>query len=208
MEDVLKTYEKPLSEREPVICVDENPVVLHEDTRPPMPMRPGQVARRDYEYKRYGTANVFCGIEPKAGRHFTKATSTRSSPEFADFLLQIAQHYPAADTIHLVVDNLSTHTRKALVDRFGEEAGGWLWQRFTVHSTPKHGSWLNQAEIEIGLFSRQCLGKRRIGDIATLRRQTKAWNRRTNRDRITIQWKFTRKLARRKLHYSIKRSRY
>ena len=134
MEDVLKTYEKPLSDDEPVICVDEKPVVLHEDTRPPIPMQPGQVARRDYEYKRCGTANVFCGIEPKAGVHFTKVTPTRSSPEFADFLLSIAGHYPAAHTIHLVMDNLSTHTRKALVERFGEEDGGWLWERFTVHS--------------------------------------------------------------------------
>ena len=206
MEDVLEVYEKPLSVREPVVCVDEKPVVLHEDTRPTTPLQQGRVARRDYEYLRCGTANVFCGIEPKAGRHFTKATPTRSSPEFADFLLGIAEHYPAADTIHLIVDNLSTHTRKALVERFGEEAGGWLWNRFTVHYTPKHGSWLNQAEIEISLFSRQCLGKRRIGDIATLRRQTKAWNHRTNRDRVTIQWKFTRKQARRKMNYAFTRS--
>jgi hypothetical protein len=171
-------------------------------------MRPGQLARRDYEYKRCGTTNVFCGIEPKAGVHFTKVTPTRSSSEFADFLLQIAAHYPAPGTIHLVMDNLSTHTRKALLDRFGEAAGGWLWERFTGHYSPKHGSWLNQAEIEIGLFTRQCLGKRRVGHIDILRRQAKAWNRRTNRRKITIQWKFTRKLARRKLHYSFKQSRY
>jgi hypothetical protein len=126
MEDVLKIYENPLSESQPVVCVDEKPVVLHEDTRPSILMRPGQVARRDYEYKRCGTANIFCGIEPKAGVHSTKVTPTRSSPEFADFLLEIAEHYPAADTIHLVMDNLSTHSRKALVDRFGEEAGGCL----------------------------------------------------------------------------------
>jgi hypothetical protein len=171
-------------------------------------MRPGLVARRDYEYKRCGTANVFCGIEPKAGVHFTKVTPTRSSPEFADFILEIAEHYPAADTIHLVMDNLSTHTRNALVDRFGEEVGGWLWNRFTVHYTPKHGSWLNQTEIEIGIFTRQCLGRRRIGDISTLRRQARAWNRRTNRDKLTIRRRFTRKQARLKLNYSIKRSRY
>ena len=195
MEDVLKTYEKPLSETEPVVCVDEKPTVLHKDTRPLIPMKPGQVTRRDYEYKRCGTANVFCGIEPKAGVHFTKVTPTRASAEFADFLLDIAEHYSAADTIHLVMDNLSTHTRKALVDRFGKDAGGWLWERFTVHYTPKHGSWLNQAEIEIGLFSRQCLGRRRIGDIATLRNQANSWNRRANRDRTTIKWKFTRKMA-------------
>ena len=208
MEDVLKIYEKLLSEQHPVVCVDEKPVVLHADTRSPAPMQPGQIGRRDYEYKRCGTANVFCGIEPKAGMHFTKVTPTRTSPEFADFILEIAEHYPRADTIHLVLDNLSTHSRNALVDRFGEEAGGWLWARFTVHYTPKHGSWLNQAEIEIGLFSRQCLGSRRIGDIATLRNQAKAWNRRANRDKITIKWKFTRKLARLKLNYSFTRSRY
>jgi hypothetical protein len=171
-------------------------------------MQPGQVARRDYEYKRCGTANVFCGIEPKAGVHFTKVTPTRSSPEFADFILEIAAHYPAADTIHLIVDNLSTHTRKALTDRFGEMDGGWLWNRFTVHYTPTHGSWLNQAEIEISLFGRQCLGRRRVGDIGHLRRQANAWNRRANRRRTTIQWKFTRKQARLKLNYSITRSQY
>src|ERR1035438_5599541 len=176
--------------------------------QPSIPMRPGLVARRDYEYKRCGTANVFCGIEPKAGVHFTKVTPTRSSHEFADFILEIAEHYPAADTIHLVMDNLSTHTRKALVDRFGEEVGGWLWDRFTVHYTPKHGSWLNQAEIEIGIFTRQCLGRRRIGDISTLSRQTRAWNRCTNRDKLTIRRRFTRKQARLKRNYSIKRSRY
>ncbi len=122
--------------------------------------------------------------------------------------LEIAAHYPAADTIHLVVDNLSTHTRKALTDRFGQKDGGWLWDRFTVHYTPKHGSWLNQAEIEIALFNRQCLGGRRIGDLGQLRRQAKAWNRRTNRDRTTIKWKFTRKLARLKLNYLFKRSQH
>jgi hypothetical protein len=171
-------------------------------------MRPGQVARRDYEYKRCGTANVFCGIEPKAGIHFTKVTPTRSSPEFAEFLLEIAEYYPAADTIHLVMDNLSTHRRKALVDYFGEEAGGWLWDRFTVHYTPKHASWLNQAEIEIGIFSRQGLGKRRIGDITPLRSQAYLWNQRVNRDQIKIKWKFTRKITRLKLNYSFSRSRH
>jgi len=208
MEDVLALYEKPLSERAPVVCLDEKPVVLHADTRPTAPMQPGRVARRDYEYKRGGTANVFCGVEPKAGRHFTKVTPTRCSAELADYLLKIAVRYPAADTIHLVMDNLSTHTRKAVVDRFGEQAGDWLWNRFTVHYTPKHGSWLNQAEVEISLFSRQCLGQRRLGDLATLRRQARAWDRRVNRAQTKIQWKFTRRLARRTLHYTFTRSRY
>src|SRR5277367_3609850 len=144
MEDVLKIYEKPLSEREPVVCVDEKPVVLHADVRPPRPMRPGRIARRDSEYERRGTANVFCGVQPKAGRHFTKPTPNRSSPQFADYLVEIIASYPEADTIHLVMDNLSSHNRRALVDRFGEKIGGMLWDRFTVHYTPKHGSWLNR----------------------------------------------------------------
>jgi hypothetical protein len=208
MEDVLKIYEKPLLERAPVVCLDEKPVLLHEHTRPPAGLRPGQLARRDYEYKRCGTANVFCAVEPKAGRHFTKPTATRKSPEFAEFLLEIAASYPRADTIHLVLDNLSTHTRKAVTDHYGEKNGAWLWDRFTVHYTPKHGSWLNQAEIEIGIFSRQCLGKRRIGNLTDLSTETRAWNQRINRAKTTIDWKFTRKKARLKLKYNIMRSRY
>lgn len=202
MEDVLAVYEKPLSEAEPVVCRDEKPVVLHAEVRPPRPMRPGRAARPDCEYKRCGTANVFCGVQPKAGRHFTKATANRSAPQFADYLLDIAEHYPAADTIHLVMDNLSSHTRKAVVERFGEKAGGWLWGRFTVHYTPKHGSWLNQAEIEISLFSCQCLGQRRIPSLGDLRREARAWNRRMHRNRITIDWQFTRRKARQKFGYT------
>jgi transposase len=208
MEDVLAGYEKSLSEREPVVCVDEKPVVLHREVRPAMAMKPGRVARRDGEYERCGTAHVFCGVEPKAGRHFPKVTATRSSPEFADYLLEVAERYPAAETIHLVLDNLSSHTRKAVVERFGEEAGSWLWDRFTVHYTPKHGSWLNQAEIAISLYSRPCLGQRRIGDPAFLQQETRAWSRRVNRDRVKIEWKFTRQKARQKFGYKITRSRY
>ena len=105
------------------------------------------------------------------------------------------------DTIHLVMDNLSSHRRKALVERFGEKIGGWLWNRFTVHYTPKHGSWLDQAEIEISLFSRQCLGQRRIPSLSDLRREAKAWNRKMNRNHVTIDWQFTRRKARKKFGY-------
>jgi transposase len=206
MEDVLALYEKPLAENEPVVCVDEKPVVLHANVRPPRPMRPGRVLRPDCEYERRGTANVFCGVEPKAGRHFTKVTPNRSAPLFADYLLQIVAAYPETDTIHLVMDNLSSHRRKALVDRYGERIGGLLWDRFTVHYTPKHGSWLNQAEIEISLFSRQCLGLRRIPSLRDLNREAQAWNRRMNRGRVVINWKFTRKKAR--LKFSYKRNNF
>lgn len=166
------------------------------------------MARRDGEYERGGTANLFCGVEPKAGRYFPKVTRDRSSPAFADYLMNIALRYRQADTIHLVMDNLNSHTRKAVVERFGEKAGGWLWNRFTVHYTAKHGSWLNQAEIAISLFSRQCLGRRRIGDRALLRRETQAWSRRMNRHCVPIQWTFTRKKARSRFDYLTKRSRY
>ena len=207
MEEVLEVYEKPLSAEEPVVCVDEKPVTLHDEVRDPIPMKPGSVAKRDSEYERCGIANVFCGIEPRAGVHFTKVTPTRSSPEFADFIQSIANRYPAAQTIHLVMDNLSSHTKKALTDRFGKEEGEALWDRFTVHYTPVHGSWLNQAELEIGLFSKQCLGKRRFGTIQILRAEACAWNRRTNRNRITINWTFDRKKARKKFKYKYKTRR-
>jgi len=115
--------------------------------------------------------------------------------------LEIVASYPEADTIHLVMDNLSSHHRKALVDRLGEKIGGILWERFTVHYTPKHGSWLNQAEIEISLFARQCLGQRRIPSLGQLQREAKAWNRKMNRDRVIINWQFSRKKARQKFGY-------
>jgi transposase len=207
MEDVLAVYEKPLSSAEPVVCMDEKPVTLHKDVREPVPMKPGSVARVDNEYERCGTANVFCAVEPQAGVHFTKVTPNRSSPEFAEFLKYVADHYPQAETIHLVMDNLSSHTRKALVDHFGESHGSSLWDRFTVHYTPRHGSWLNQAEIEISLLSRQCLGKRRIGHRKSLAKEVRAWNRRTNRKRTKIDWTFTRKKARLKFRYKYKTKR-
>jgi hypothetical protein len=201
MEDVLETYEQPYNPKEPVVCVDEKPVTLHADVRPSTPATPGREARRDNEYERRGTANVFCAVEPKAGRHFTYATPDRSGFEFAQVALNLALAYPQADTIHLVMDNLNIHCRKSLTDLYGEDFGGEIWRRFTVHHTPKHGSWLNQAEIEIGIFARQCLGNRRIPDLKTLRRQTRAWNRRINRTRTRINWQFGRKEARLKFGY-------
>ena len=208
MEEILTVYEKPLSVQEPVVCVDEKPVVLHREVRPPLAMGPGKLLRRDSEYERGGTANVFCGVQPKAGRYFLKVTANRSSPEFADYLLEVAAGYPEADTIHLILDNLSSHSRKAVVERFGEQDGGCVWDRFTVHYTPAHGSGLNQAEIAIGLFSRQCLGRRRIGDQNSLRRHTRTWTRRMNQHHIPIKWRFTRKKARLIFGYTITRSRH
>jgi hypothetical protein len=201
MEDVLELYEQPYDSEQPVICLDEKPVTLHADVRPTSPAVPGREARRDNEYERCGTANVFCAVEPKAGRHFTFPTPDRSSFEFAQVAVTLALEYPEAKTIHLVVDNLNIHRRKALVDVFGTKMATEVWDRFCVHYTPTHGSWLNQAEIEIGIFSRQCLGTRRIPDLKTLRREAMAWNRRINRGRVKINWKFDRKAARRKFGY-------
>jgi len=201
MEDVLETYEQPYNPQEPVLCVDEKPVTLHADVRPATAAAPGREARQDSEYERRGTANVFCAVEPKAGRHFTFATPDRSGFEFAKVIFELALQYPEAETIHLILDNLNIHRRKSLTDLLGEEFGGEVWDRFTIHYTPMHGSWLNQAEIEIGMLSRQCLGIRRIPDLLTLRKEVRAWNRRTNRSRIKINWSFDRKAARRKLGY-------
>ncbi|WP_434345491.1 transposase [Myxococcus virescens] len=137
------------------------------------------------------TANLFCAVEPKAGWHFVKATANRKSEAFAEALHGIASHYPDAKTIHLVLDNLSTHSCRALEVRYGMRAGRRLWRRFTVHFTPVHGSWLNQAEVEISRRSRQCLGKRRISTLDKLDQETDAWERWANCQRLRIRWRFT-----------------
>jgi len=136
MEDVLETYEKPYDPAEPVVCLDEKPVTLHADVRPASAAEPGREARRDNEYERRGTANVFCAVEPKAGRHFTFPTLDRSGFEFAQVAVTLALAYPEAKTIHLVMDNLNIHRRKALVDAFGAEMAAEVWGRFAVHYTP------------------------------------------------------------------------
>jgi hypothetical protein len=207
MEDNLGIYEKPYNPDEPVVCLDEKPVSLHADVRPPSAAKLGQPAKQDNEYERRGTANIFGVVEPKTGRHFTTATPNRSGDEFARMVKRVAQAYPDAETIHLVMDNLNIHCRKSLVTCFGEEDGGALWMRFTVHYTPLHGSWLNQAEIELSLVSRQCLGKRRFPDLARLQREVKAWNRKANRKRTKINWQFTRKKARSLFGYEKPRKR-
>jgi hypothetical protein len=201
MEDVLAVYERPYDASEPVVCLDEKPVSLHRDVRPPTLAKPGKPAKRDNEYERCGTANVFGVVEPKAGRHFTMATSDRSGLQFARMIGSLADRYRSVRTIHLVMDNLNTHGLKSLMDCFGQEEGRRLWERFTIHYTPKHGSWLNQAEIELSLYSRQCLGTRRFLDLGFLQRETTAWNGQTDRKRTTINWKFTRRQARRTFRY-------
>jgi hypothetical protein len=201
MEDVLALYEKPLDPREPVVCLDEKPISLHADVRPPRPARPGHIAKRDSEYRRCGIANIFAVVEPKAGRHFTRATTDRSAAEFARMIKRVVKAYPRARRIHMVMDNLNIHREKSLTDHFGLREGRRIWQRVRVHYTPKHGSWLNQAEIELSLLSRGCLGNRRIDTLRTLKRETTAWNARAHRTGLRINWRFTRRDARLKFKY-------
>jgi hypothetical protein len=201
MEDVLRLYAKEHDPAEPVVCIDERPVQLHAAARPAIPMRPGKAARIDYEYVRKGTANIFCIIEPKVGRRQTHATKNRKARAFAQALRRIARRHPRAKAIHIVMDNLNTHCEKSLVTRYGQTKGAALWKRFTVHYTPKHASWLDAAEMEASLVSRQCLGHRRISDLATLQRQVSAWNAKADRDRIKIDWTFRVDDARRVFRY-------
>lgn len=202
MEDVLKTYEKPYNPKEPVICLDEKPIQLLDSIRKGTPRTPeGKAERVDYEYKRCGTANVFCVVEPKAGRHITKATENRKKPAFAKLIANISNKYDSAEKIHLIMDNLNTHNQSSLIESFGEKKASEIWSRFKIHYTPKHASWLNQAEIEIGIYSRQCLGKTRIPDILTLKNKTRAWNKRMNRTMRKIDWTFTVRKARKKFKY-------
>ncbi len=205
MEDMLALYEKPYSAAEPVVCLDEKPVSLHRELRPAIAAKPGSPAKRDNEYQRCGTANVFGVVEPKAGRHFTRVTVDRSGQQFAGLIECLTRRYATARTIHLVMDNLNTHSSKSLTDCFGEEQGRLLWNRLTVHYTPKHGSWLNQAEIELSLYSCECLVTRRFSDIGLLQQETRAWNRQTDRKRTRINWTFTRRKARKIFRYGLSR---
>jgi hypothetical protein len=181
MEDVLALYEKPFGSVEPVVCLDEKPVSLHADIRPMRPARPGHLAKRDNEYKRCGTANIFAVVEPKAGRHLNRTTPNRPTQQFAWTIRALAAAYPFARKIHLVMDNLNIHRCKSLTVTSGPRHGHYLWNRFQVHYTPKHGSSLNQAEIELSLLSRQCLGQRRIGDLEPLKKELHNRNTRANR---------------------------
>jgi len=182
--------------------VDEKPVVLREDARPSLAAdRPGRVLRRDHEYVPQGTVNVFCVFEPKAGRHHTKVTARRTGAAFAKRLAWMARVYSSANKIHLVTDNLNTHRKKSLTDFNGAKRGTALWKRFEPHYTPKHGCWLNQAEIEVSLLSRVCLGHDRVGDLTPLRRRAGAWDQLMNREHVKIDGGFTVTKAREKFGY-------
>jgi hypothetical protein len=202
MEDLLDLYERPVTCKEPVICLDERPVQLLSDYRETIRMKkPGDFLKRDYEYVRAGSANVFCIVDPRQGKYYSKVTKNRKRKQFAKIIKYINNCYSKVKKIHLVMDNLNTHNFKSLKETYGEKEGKKIWERFSIHYTPVHGSWLNQAEIAINLISGECIGKQRIADIKDLKRRINAWNTISNRKRRRINWTFTTKKARKKFGY-------
>jgi hypothetical protein len=199
MEDVLDLYEEEYDAQYPTVCFDEKPVVLHSDTRPTQPVAPGQPERRDYEYVREGTANLFVMVEPLAGWRHVDVTERRTKLDFAEAIRWLVEErYPEAEYVRIVLDNLNTHGSAALYEAFPAERARAIAARVEFHHTPKHGSWLNMAEIEISVFERGCLS-RPVGDVATLARRVSALETERNEAHCTIHWQFTSQHARTKL---------
>lgn len=190
MRRVLELYEQPLNPRLPVVCLDEKSIELHEDKYPTKTTSSG-LRLKDHEYVRRGTANIFVMTEPKGGRHYARVTRQRRRADFAKTLRFLAQRYPKAITIFLVMDNLNTHDEKSLIQTFGEQDGRELWARFTPIYTPKHASWLNQAELMISVMSRCAIGKERVGSIDQLRARVGPFFAQRRRERWTIDWRFS-----------------
>lgn len=201
MEDVLEFYEEEYDPERPVVCFDETSKQLIDDTREPIAPQPGRVGRYDYEYKRNGTSNLFMFCEPKGGWRHIEVTERRTSMDFAEQMRWLVDEaYPDVGTIRLVLDNLNTHKLGSLYEAFDPTEVRRIARRLELHHTPKHGSWLNMAEIELSVFSRQCL-KRRIGDEKTLRRQIEALEHERNEAGATVHWRFTTQDARIKLRH-------
>lgn len=199
MEDVLELLAEPYDPNLPVVCFDEKPLQLLADTRESRPVRPGQPALRDHEYKRQGTANIFMTVEPLAGWRQVDVTEQRTKLDFAAQMQQLVDvHYRDAGCIRVVMDNLNTHKPASLYDAFPAAEALRLLRRLEFHYTPKHASWLNMAEIEIGVLSRQCL-TRRIADPETLASEVAAWQAKRNQDGTTVKWRFTVNEARSRL---------
>jgi hypothetical protein len=200
MEDVLEVYHRPYDEERPLVCLDEASKQLVGEVVQPLPPAPGQPERFDYEYVRNGTANLFMVSEPLLGWRAVQVTERRTAKDYAEVLRWLAEEvHPDAGVIVLVVDNLNTHTLASLYEAFPPEQARRLAERFEVHYTPKHGSWLNVAEIELSVLARQCLG-RRIDNAEELRREVGAWEGERNERGVEVKWRFTTADARIKLH--------
>ena len=195
MYDLLDLYGRPFRSREPVVCLDEKSKQLLKDSRQPLPIKPGTPVRLDYEYVRSGTCNLFVAIEPKGGRRTVQITDHRAKTDFVAFVQYLLEQvYATARRIHLVMDNLNTHFRKCFEEVLGVKVAHKLLRRVVFHYTPKHASWLNMAEIEIGILDRQC-PNRRLPDRDTLACEVDAWQRRRNDAQRCIEWTFSRQDA-------------
>jgi len=199
MEDVLQTYHRPYNPRFPVVCMDEASRQLIAEIAIPLRMQPGRAKRVDYEYERKGVCTQFVLCEPLRGWRHVKVTQRRTKRDWAWCIRELLEdYYPEAVTLHLVLDNLNTHTGAALYETFAPEHARRLLDRLEFHYTPKHASWLNMAEIEIGVLSRQCLN-RRIDTVQTMAEEIAAWEVKRNADGVKLHWTFTIAVARAKL---------
>lgn len=199
MEHLLDVYKRPYNQDFPVVCMDESPKQMIKETRLPMPMKPGQDAREDYEYERCGVANIFLASEPLNGKRYIEVTERKTKTDWAKFIKQIADDwYKNATKITLVMDNLSTHKPAALYEAFEPKEAKRIRDRFEFVYTPKHGSWLNMAEIELNVLMGQCLN-RRIDNIQKMQKEVTAWQTHRNNKEATINWQFTNDQARIKL---------
>jgi hypothetical protein len=199
MEEVLELYQRPYDERFPQVCLDELSKQLLKDKRAGLPVRPGEVEKQDYEYEREGVCNVFVACEPLAGKRYAKTTQRRTKVDWAEFVRDLIEvQYPQAEKIVLVQDNLNTHSPASFYEVFPPEQAGRLAQKLEIHYTPKHGSWLNMAEIELSVLARQCLDDR-IDSLEEVRKQVQAWQDKRNSAQVGVNWRFRTADARIKL---------
>lgn len=199
MEQVLDVYKRPYSNDFPVVCMDESPKQMIKETRLPIEMKPGQEAKIDFEYERCGVANIFLASEPLQGKRYVEVTEKKTKADWAVFIKKIADEwYKKASKITLVMDNLATHTAAALYEVYPPQEAKRIWDRFDFIYTPKHGSWLNMAKIELNVLMRQCLN-RRIDNMKEMKEELKVWQQHRNNKETSINWQFTNDKARIKL---------
>jgi DDE superfamily endonuclease len=198
MYGLLNLYGCAYNAQYPVICMDEKSKQLLEDKRRIIPMKPGSPEKYDGEYKRMGTQNIFVAVEPLAGKRYIKVTDQRKKADFAQFIKELLSFYPEAKKIRLVTDNLNTHFESSFYETFNAREADSLLEKIEFHYTPKHGSWLNMAEIEINIMDRECLN-RRIGQKNILKKEIASWAKQRNKERKKITWTFTKKKADKKL---------
>lgn len=203
MEDVLDLYEEPYDEENPIVCLDEKPYQLLEQTHEPIPVEEGKPEREDYTYKRNGTCNLFMMLCPQGGWRHVRVTDQRTANDYAECVKELVDvHFPEAEKIRIVCDNLNTHKGASLYKRFPAEEARRICKKLEFHYTPKHASWLNMSEIELFVLGKQCID-RRMGEKSTLQREIDAWEKERNLHKVIINWQFTTDKARVKFkrHY-------